>query len=446
MASERAGSSRRWVGRHPLAFIGTVLCLAALTQLLFALGIDLFTGISNSYTGLLLYAILPGLFLFGLLCIFLGGWLYRRSHKAHVRWVVDWGEPRDRASALGVIVLVLVSASALAGATHRTLTYMSSTEFCSEVCHEVMAPQSATHRLSAHSRIACTECHVAPGVSGFIQAKLGGMSQVWHTMKGDLPRPITIPNMAAVPEPGVCARCHDANRAFGTVARTYTTYAPDEKNSRSDTTLQMYIGSPRSGIHRHLSLDIRFLSNDGGRTIQRARMVQPGGRQAEYTAPPPPEGGAAPSGAHGAGKSVWRSMTCIDCHNRVGHDVLSFEARVDHALAVRELPASVPGLKKRVMEASAAPEALPTRERYQETRRQLEELARSHPKLRQANAGATLNRLYTASVFPPMKVEPATYPRYLGHEGCFRCHGVLEPVAPLKTAPSNTCNLCHSQP
>src|SRR5262245_38267041 len=141
MAESRAAAARPWVGRHPLVFAGATLSLVALTQLLFALVLDLFTGISNSYTGLLLYALLPTLFAVGLAMMGLGAWLYRRAHRGEGRWVIDWSVAHDRATVIAIAVLVLVSASALAGATHHTLTYMGSTEFCANVCHEVMEPQ-----------------------------------------------------------------------------------------------------------------------------------------------------------------------------------------------------------------------------------------------------------------------------------------------------------------
>jgi hypothetical protein len=447
MAEQRASLPRPWVGRHPLVFIGAVLSLVALTQLLFALVLDLFTGISNSYTGLLLYAILPTTFVAGLVCMGLGARLYRRAHGGQARWVVDWSVPHDRATVTGVAIVVAVSASALAGATHHTLAYMGSTEFCAQVCHEVMAPQADTHALSAHARIACVECHVAPGVSGFVRAKLGGMRQTWETVRGTYHRPVRVPDMAAVPDPGVCARCHDPNHAYGTISHTYTTFGDDEKNSRTDLALQFYIGSPRSGIHRHLGMDIDFLSNDGGKSIQQVRVAYPDGKRAEYQPFDTPPGQAPPRG-------VWRRMSCIDCHNRTGHEVLYFEQRLDRALAAGELPTDEPNLKKRIMtivgpenSIAASDHPIPSVSEFQERRRKLEELGRSNPKLTRAGAAELLPRLYSASVFPRMKVGQETYPQHLKHEGCFRCHGTMEAATPqAPPAPANGCGLCHSQP
>src|SRR5205814_2010934 len=82
-------------------------------------------------------------------------------------------------------------------------------KFCADVCHAVMAPQADPHRLSAHAKIPCGECHIQPGARGYVQAKMRGAHETWHFLRKDYPRPIVVPNLDSVPDPKACVRCHN---------------------------------------------------------------------------------------------------------------------------------------------------------------------------------------------------------------------------------------------
>src|SRR5262249_55732211 len=204
---------------------------------------------------------------------------------------------------------------AVVGAAQQGVAYMDTTKFCAEVCHEVMAPQAEPHRLSAHANIPCGECHIGPGFRGYVESKILGAKEVWHFTRKDYPRPIVVANLDSVPDPRACIRCHNPDCAYGTVTRTFPSFQADENNTASPVTLQVHTGSPERATPNHTSKEIRSFAPEGGKTIQRVQLTRPDGTRAEFAmekAPPP-----GPNG-------VWRNMDCITCHNRVGHDVLSF--------------------------------------------------------------------------------------------------------------------------
>jgi nitrate/TMAO reductase-like tetraheme cytochrome c subunit len=74
---------------------------------------------------------------------------------------------------LGVGVLGLL---AMGGFTYWT----STSAFCNS-CH-YMEPYYSSWQHSSHSQVPCEKCHYAPGVGGFIKAKLGGLTEVIKTV------------------------------------------------------------------------------------------------------------------------------------------------------------------------------------------------------------------------------------------------------------------------
>jgi hypothetical protein len=84
---------------------------------------------------------------------------------------------------------------------------MESTEFCGQVCHEPMKPQFTAHQVGAHASVKCVLCHVSPGASGAVKAKLAGTRQLYQVALGAIPRPH--PCRRPVPAAAdTCAGCH----------------------------------------------------------------------------------------------------------------------------------------------------------------------------------------------------------------------------------------------
>jgi hypothetical protein len=57
-----------------------------------------------------------------------------------------------------------------------------------------------------------------------------------------------------------------------------------------------------------------------------------------------------------------------------------------------------------------------------------------------------IQEIYRGTYFPHMRVGPTTYPNWRSHDGCFRCHGVLQTTSPgggSQPLPID-CTFCHS--
>ena len=124
---------------------------------------------------------------------------------------------------------------------------------------------------------------------------------------------------------------------------------------------------------------------------------------------------------------------------------------MDKALALGDLPVTLPFIKKKGVEllkadyltskdaADKLPEALVSF--YQQNYPDL--YGRRTQDIRQA--GQALLAIYNRNVFPALKVTWGTYPNNLGHmdfPGCFRCHDSSHTTADGKTI-TQDCNTCH---
>lgn len=422
------------LGRHPLTTLGALVSASALACILAGLALDFFGQISSPYAGILLYGLLPPLLLLGLFLQWIGSRLARRAGRPPA-YVLDWSQPADRRRAWLGIGILGCTGLALAGATHESLEYMGTDHFCAEVCHRTMEPQAVTHRLSTHSRVACVDCHIGPGVNGFVRAKLGGLRQTIGEFTGRFPRPTRSEAPDRVLGRVVCERCHSSVQDHGIVARVKTTYTEDEEQARTDQVVKTRVGSEFRGIHAHLGMQIRYLSPDHGETVTRLEVVRRDGSRVEYVRK------AAESGEGGEGH--WGTFGCTSCHNRTGHDVMPFDRRLDLAFRAGTLPEERKGLKKAAMEAVGEPEGEISHDTYTEIRRRLRAAAGSDERV-----GRELQRLYASTTFPEMKTGAETYPSFLGHKGCYRCHGAMTPLGGGQSRlPTNTqCLSCHVMP
>ncbi|RXJ01678.1 cytochrome C [Anaerobacillus alkaliphilus] len=96
----------------------------------------------------------------------------------------------------GIIVLAL----SLNFGVHAT----STSQFCSS-CH-MMTPQALTWEVSSHSSVECKDCHVAPGIENLVDAKVGGLRELYHTVTDSYVAPIRMPSL--IPDES-CLRCHN---------------------------------------------------------------------------------------------------------------------------------------------------------------------------------------------------------------------------------------------
>src|SRR5208282_4406186 len=144
-------------------------------------------------------------------------------------------------------------------------------------------------------------------------------------------------------------------------------------------------------------------------------------------------------------------MECVDCHNRPTHAFELPERAMDKALALGDIPVTLPYIKKESVELLKASYATSTEAAAKLPTALVDYYRQNYPDL-YANrsedidqAGRAVLAIYNRSVFPDLKVTWGTYPNNLGHmdfPGCFRCHDGSHTAGDGKTI-AQDCNSCH---
>jgi hypothetical protein len=432
--------------KNPISLLGVAVVTSAAALFLVLFLLESFGWLLNPYLGLLVFVTLPALFVAGLVLIPVGAWRAgrrRRLYGESPRWpVIDLGDRRQRVIAGSVLVLTFVNIVIVSLAGYGGVHYMESTQFCGQVCHETMAPEFEAHQVWPHARVACTGCHVGPGVGSFVEAKLAGTRQLYHLITGDVPKPIPTPVRSLGRTSDTCEGCHRVEQTPSVVLREIREYGDDEANTETATTLAMKVGTrDGSGIHRHIGLDIEYVALDETRqSIPLVIVRRANGDAEEFVGE-----GATEQIRQGAR----RQMDCTDCHNRPAH-TFSFtpQRAVDRAIARGSLPRELPFVRREAVAAvsddygdsSAALNAIASR---------LGGFYSVRPDLDRALISRAITATQDAwarNVFPPMRVKFGTYVSNLGHvdsPGCFRCHDDTHKSADGKVI-SQDCELCHT--
>lgn len=452
MVMNSTSKSPAWflLTRHWLSQLGLGLVATALISWLFVLPQQIRGHADNPYVGIVVFLVLPAIFFTGLLLIPVGVYLSKRQIRAGLA-----EETFDRRTALQRIAWFFGATTLLnilfgTQVTYRAVKHMETPQFCGGTCH-TMNPELAAYRNSPHSRVECVECHVAPGAAGWISSKTSGIRQLVETVLNTYPRPIpsALESNRLVPASETCETCHWPQKFGGVRLRMFSKYADDEANTRSQTVLLMLVGGNRlSGIHgAHFGpgVHIRFAAADAKRqTIPwiEYRNTETGEVRHFVTPESPPDSSKALSQFE---------MECVDCHNRPTHAFNLPEQAMDTALALGDLPVTLPYIKKKGLEllkvnyatSTEAAAKLPTAlaSFYQQNYPEL--YANRSEDIHQA--GRAVLAIYDRNVFPDLKVTWGTYPNNLGHTdspGCFRCHDGSHTAENGKTI-SQDCNACH---
>ena len=428
---------------HWVSMLGVGLATTAGFSWLFVLPSQMRGQAQNAYIGLLTAVAIPALLILGLALIPLGIWLSRRR----IRTGLTAARATDGPAAwrrLGLFMGLMTFVNLVIGsqATYRAVQHMESRQFCGQTCH-VMIPEFTAARSAAHSQVDCVECHVGPGASGFVNAKLSGTRQLLHVALNRVDRPIksAIEENRLVPAAETCERCHSRTREIGPRIRILTHYKSDEASSKVETVLTMRVGGPTGGIHgAHIGqgVSIRFAAADARRqTIPWVERKGPDGNVTTFLATDvKPESTA----------SLPRyEMQCTDCHNRPAHSLETAEHALERALGSGEIPLTLPFIRKNslpLLTAAYTSEA-EAADKIAAGLRQLYAGKAPETLITQATTGLT--GVFNRNVFPDLKVTWGTYPNNLGHvdtPGCFRCHDDGHVSAAKKTI-TNDCATCH---
>ena len=411
------------------------------------------------YAGIILFMVLPIVFVAGLALMPIGALWHRRRLRARGELPqayprIDLHDPALRHGAALVGVATAVNVVILSTASYKSVEHMDSVQFCGATCHTVMAPEYTTYLGSPHSRVACVECHIGEGASWFVRSKLSGTRQVFAVTFHTYSRPIPSPVKHLRPARETCEQCHWPQKFHGDKFLVRTKYQSDEANTKLTTVLVLKVGGRTwqgsVGIHgRHLTdkQRISYTAIDGKRqVIQRVTYLDDAGRTVEFVST---EVKATPEQL-AAGEQ--RNMDCMDCHNRPTHVFELPDRAVDRAMFAGEISPDLPFVKKKSVEllkaeypdqaTAAAKIAAGLVDFYKGS---YPETYANHRALVET-AAQGLVAIYRRNVFPDMKVAWGTYPNNIGHEdflGCFRCHDDNHKSADGRTI-TQDCSACHN--
>ena len=463
----KMGAWKRLLGctwKTPLGFFGVVLTTISITLIILGLIGHLSGLIANHYFAIFTFLFLPALMLFGLGLIPLS--YFFRSQKwfkdsllneEHLK--IDLADKQHRKGIVLFLVLTVINLTVLLVVAYEGYHFTDSSYFCGVVCHEVMDPEYTAYQRSPHAKVACVACHIGPGADWFVQAKLSGLRQVKAVIDNDFNRPIPAPVEHLRPARDTCEQCHWPEKFHGKKIKEFVSFSHDNQTEPDIREVALKIGgrNPVSdefeGIHWHVSNDItvEYQALDQKRTrIGRVKVTKPGGITEEYTiSDDRPEDGI---------ELKWRTMDCIDCHNRPTHVYDELEQVIDFGLHARKISPEITGIREDSItvlqkEYATRDEAI---EKIVEdllglmAARHGNDFVAEHEK-EIKNSGSFLLEAYLNNVWPEMKVSWGTYRQHLGHQysdegyGCFRCHDDEHETKYGKII-TQECDMCHNEP
>ena len=155
-------------GNNPISLAGGAITTASGVTMIGYWLVEMFGRFNdNPYLGIIFFLLLPGLFMAGLLLIPVGVFLRRRKLQKAGQIPAEFPkiDLNDRMFRHGldiVLVATIVNLLVVAMASYRGAAYMDSPQFCGQSCH-VMHPEYTAYKISAHSHVACVECHIGSG-------------------------------------------------------------------------------------------------------------------------------------------------------------------------------------------------------------------------------------------------------------------------------------------
>jgi len=449
-----------YLSQNTLSLIGVVLTTSsAITLIGFWMYDFMLPGPPHPYVGILLFLILPGVFVLGLLLIPVGIGLRRRqlqqiSELPTVYPAIDLKSPMVHNGLLFIGFATILNVMIFGLASYKGVSYMDSKEFCGLSCHTVMAPEYSAYENSPHSRVECVHCHIGPGAGWFIRSKLSGLRQVFAVTFHTYSRPIPSPVKYLRPARDTCEQCHWPQRFSGDKFILKTNYKDDEKNTPMTTALVMKIGGRTSsgsvGIHgRHLDdgSRIHYISTDERRqVIPVVYYTNDKGKTVEYISTD------IKVSKQELEKGEQRTMDCIDCHNRPTHAFELSANAVDLRMSRGLISPELPYIRKKAVELLKAD--YPNRDIGQKQIVEgIENYYRtSYPDVYNGKrvlieqSAENVAKIYLRNIFPDMKMGWGVHPNNLGHNdfpGCFRCHDGSHTSADGQTI-SNDCTACHN--
>ncbi|MCP4339422.1 MAG: hypothetical protein GY799_11165 [Desulfobulbaceae bacterium] len=455
---EKAGLS----AKTPIGLFGIGLTTVCITMTVLGL-LGHITGlIENPYAAIVTFLVFPSGAVFGLFLIPISGYFRRKKwfkdniNKGNV--IIDFGKKSHRKTVVLFLVLSVVNLTVFSLVVYEAYHFTESDFFCGAICHTVMDPEYTAYQRSPHAKVGCVSCHIGSGAEWYVKAKLSGLRQVKAVLDGSYSTPIPAPVEHLRPAQDTCEACHWPEKFHGKKVKQFVSYTNDDQENPDIQEVALHIGGRNpltdtfEGIHWHVSNNVKveYESLDEKRTsIGRIKVTKPSGVTEEYT----------PDGSAPEGDVVsWRTMDCVDCHNRPTHVYDDLEEKVDLGLHSKKIDSTIPGIredgltvlqKEYVSRDEAKEQIVETLLALQAERHGPEFVAENEQTL--IASGAYLLAAYMDNVWPNMNVTWGTYKGHNGHQneddgfGCFRCHDEEHETEFGKTI-SQSCDLCHDEP
>ncbi len=445
-------SSKNWI-----SITGAVIAVFSLVNMVMLIFVMLLMKHDNPYIGIILYLVMPGILVLGLILIPVGMWLHRKKHGEQNQWPsIDLNLVHHRNAAIifvvGSVIVLFVSVTIGYEAFH----FSESVEFCGTVCHSVMTPEYTAYQNSAHARVACVSCHVGEGAKWYVKSKISGAYQVYAVLANAYPRPIPTPIENLRPARETCEKCHWPQKFYTRQLRHEVYYLSDDANTKWSVDLMMKIGGEheseglQKGIHWHVNNDTQVeyvASDDKLETIPWVRYTNKStGETVVY------RDEENPVDDDELAKMDVMTMDCMSCHNRPSHKYNAPTRFINAALSAGDISTDIPEVKRLLTELCS--DTYSTRDSaHTEITRQFNSFyAENYPDFTQANAPLLAKALtaalagFDANVFPSMNARWDKYPSFIGHlesNGCFRCHNGTHVSEDGRTI-RRDCQLCHT--
>jgi nitrate/TMAO reductase-like tetraheme cytochrome c subunit len=421
-----------------ISMIGVGLVTTAGISWIFLLPAS-FHEMSNPYLGILTAMILPAIFFTGLALIPLGIWLRFKKEKSRGTYPEEfpplaWTSPELRKLVIFVGTMTVLNLIIGSQTTYSAVAYMDSTAFCGLTCHTVMKPEYTAYQASPHSRVECTKCHIGPGASWFVKAKITGIWQVFAVTFNTYEKPIPTPVRNLRPARDTCESCHWPQRYGEDKLRVTTVYGEDEANTAKKNALLMRIGVIHAA-HLRDGVKITYAHSDEKRQkIPWVKYNDAVYRDPDYK-------------SDGPGNLPTRLMDCMDCHNRPAHSFELADRSVNLAMWQRTISSSLPFAKKTSLDVlKTAKDSAAVASEFESYYQKNYPAAYSQRREEIRSSAKAVQAVFDRNVFPEMNITWGTYPNNLGHNdfpGCFRCHDDSKTDKAGKKM-SQDCNLCHS--
>lgn len=441
------------IARSKMALAGAAVVSVLFPMLLVSAALDLIGWIENPYFSFLLYLTLTPLLIVAIILTAVG--IFRsggessytlESLKEHLTTPERYR--KIRRSAYGYTILASLFLFFLCVVAITSQRYSASVSFCANFCHKVMTSAYTTYKNSPHSRVPCVACHAGKNSHWSVRNQLTGLQQLYVAITNSYPRPLKTPVNHLRPSRETCEQCHWPEKFHGHRLHLIDKFLDDKSNTHLQTALLMKIGSGDQlgrvahGIHWHTSkqqsLFYETVDNER-RDINLVTLVKSDGSTTNYL---------KKKGSQSAIRSIKRQLDCIDCHNRPTHFLLTPDSALNEKLMAGQIPVELPYIKRVAFAAitkdysngKEAHDGIARQIRQWYTANRYELTAKQQVLLEQAVRGT--QQAYSENIFPDMNVRWDTYPDFIGHKGCFRCHDGSFKSSEGKTI-SRDCDLCH---